>query len=97
MSTKQGNCWHCGHALSDLDFGREARCPGCSKPVHVCRNCRFFQPGRANDCAEPIAAYVAEKDRANFCDYFQPHAAAYRGPGRSQDTLRDAADALFKT
>lgn len=96
MNRIVGNCWHCGQALSELDLGREARCGACGKPVHACRNCRFYQPGRANACLEPIAEAVADKERANFCDYFQPHDGAYHGPGAAQEALRKAAEDLFK-
>ena len=93
--TSVGRCWNCGKALSDYDLGREARCPDCSKPVHSCRNCRFYHPGRSNDCMEPIADFVTDKTGANFCDYFQPHDLAYKGAQAADDGLRDAAEDLF--
>jgi hypothetical protein len=96
MSRIVGNCWHCGQGLTEVDLGREAACSNCGKQVHVCRNCRFYRPGRPNDCMEPIAEAVANKERANFCDYFEPHAGAYRGPGAAQQALRQAAENLFK-
>lgn len=98
MSGNQvGACWHCGQTLSDTDIGREAECPACGKPVHVCRNCRFFAPGRPNDCEEPIADPVRDKTRANFCGYFTPHVAAHRGqPTQDTDVLRQAAEDLFR-
>ena len=95
--TTVGRCWNCGKLLSDYDLGREARCSDCKKPVHSCLNCRFFQPGRSNDCMEPIAAFVTDKINANFCDYFQPHESAYKGAQSSLDDLRNAAENLFKS
>jgi hypothetical protein len=94
----QGNCWHCGRTLSGADYAREKRCPGCAKATHVCRNCQFYRPGRPNDCAEPIAERVVDKDRANFCDYFVPRAHAPRQAldVASTDELRRAAEALFR-
>jgi DNA-directed RNA polymerase subunit RPC12/RpoP len=92
-----GLCWHCGQELGALDLGREARCPKCSKAVHACRNCRFFKPGRSNDCLEPIADFVSDKERANFCDYFTAHVAAYVGEVTDAGALRDAAESLFKS
>ncbi|MBK1631275.1 hypothetical protein CKO31_11100 [Thiohalocapsa halophila] len=92
-----GRCWHCGTELTELDYAREATCPGCRKATHCCRNCRWYAPGRANDCAEPVAEAVTYKDRANFCGYFepsfpQPAAGAQDDP----DALRQAAEDLFK-
>ena len=33
-------------------------------------NCTFYEPGKANACKEPQADYVKEKDRRNYCEYF---------------------------
>lgn len=94
---KSGDCWACGQPLSGADYQRESRCPACQKATHTCRNCRFYRPGVSNDCAEPIAEYVADKTRANFCDYFEPvtHAEA-GGQAPSPDDLFAAAEDLFK-
>jgi len=91
----EGVCWSCGSELRAVDYPREGICASCSKQTHVCRNCKFFEPGRANDCQEPIAEAVHEKDRANFCDYFEPTRLAYR-PKADADALKSAADSLFK-
>lgn len=65
----------CCHACSaDLEFdepvGRSSRCPRCGSDLRCCLNCRFHDISSYNDCAEPMAERVLEKDRANFCDYF---------------------------
>ena len=91
-----GRCWHCNHQLLAVDYAREGRCPGCDRPTHLCRNCRFYQPGRANDCSEPVAEPVLEKARANFCDYFEPHEGAFQGRPEEGEALRAAAEALFR-
>jgi hypothetical protein len=96
MSRRQsGDCWFCGHTLADSDYVREARCPACSRATHCCRNCRFYKPGVSNACVEPIADHVSDKERANFCDYFE----ATRSGGTEQtaaEALKQAADDLFK-
>jgi hypothetical protein len=95
MSTHtEGVCWHCGHTLAAADYTREGECPNCRKQTHVCRNCRFFAPGRSNDCFEPVAEPVNDKQRANFCDYFEPGTDTYRASG-DVDRLKADADALF--
>lgn len=63
------------HACSaDLEFddpiGRSLLCPRCSSDLRCCLNCRFHDISSYNDCAEPMAERVLEKDRANFCDYY---------------------------
>ena len=90
----EGICWSCGAHLGAGDYQREAECPSCRKQTHVCRNCRFFKPGRPNDCEEPIAEPVADKQRANFCDYFEPSSDTYQA-APDADALRAAADKLF--
>jgi len=90
----EGVCWSCGAQLRAVDYAREGACVSCRKQTHVCRNCQFFQPGLANDCQEPIAEAVGDKERANFCDYFEPTKSAYQ-PKADADTLKTAADNLF--
>lgn len=95
MSTgPEGVCWSCGGRLEALDYQREGECPACRKQTHVCRNCRFYSPGRANDCEEPVAEPVTDKQRANFCDYFEPSAKAHQGKA-DEERMRAAADSLF--
>ncbi len=91
---KDGICWHCGHTLSASDYTREGECRHCRHQTHVCRNCRFYAPGRANDCLEPIAEPVSDKQRANFCDYFEPGKDGYQ-PQADGEQLKANADALF--
>ncbi len=92
-----GRCWNCGRALTGLDYGRESYCFGCSKPTRVCRNCRLYAPGRPNDCLEPLAEPEKDKERANFCEHFDPaeRPASSTSAAVPSDLLA-AADALFK-
>ena len=92
----QGNCWNCGQTLGERDFAREAICPGCGKPTHVCRNCRFYKPGAPADCSEPVADPVSDKSRANFCGYFEATAQTAGNASDSSESLRQAAEDLFK-
>ena len=72
-----------------------AVCPRCSAFLHCCRNCDFYAPGLANDCREPRAERVADKEEGNFCDWFRP--AGRERPGTaSPGGARAALDALFK-
>jgi hypothetical protein len=56
--------------------------------------CRFFDPRKANQCAEPVADPVQNKERANFCGYFEPAAGRYQPPTAVADP-RAQLDALF--
>ncbi len=96
-SEASGNCWHCNQPLQALDYRRESTCPACNRYTHVCKNCRFYTPGRHNDCLEPIAEQVTEKERANFCDYFKPaDREAATTTAASAEAQLNAAEDLFK-
>ncbi|MCP4993327.1 MAG: hypothetical protein GY934_06025 [Gammaproteobacteria bacterium] len=91
-----GDCWHCGKALNSADYGRENNCLGCNKPTRVCRNCRWYDTRQSNACEEPMAERVMEKERANYCDYFEPtRQDTVEGGGDQVDLQRQAAEDLF--
>jgi len=65
-------CFNCGRALDITGApGRGDECPGCGAALKCCVNCRFFDPYSYNECSEPQADRVLEKDRANYCEYFE--------------------------
>jgi len=86
------------HALSAGErVGFRDACEACGADLHVCRNCRFHDPSAYNECREPNAERVADRDRANRCDYF----AAAEGTGGaatggSAGDARSRLAALFK-
>ncbi len=57
--------------------------------------CRFYDIGKARACAEPVADEVRDKERANFCGYFEPVSGRYRAPGSAGDEARAALESLF--
>ena len=96
------DCWHCG-AATEVKERVEFRqvCGKCDRPVHVCRNCRFYDPSYHNQCRETQAELVADKERANFCEYFAPpDASGARRAGASGrspvQSTRERLDALFR-
>jgi hypothetical protein len=96
------NCWHCGYQI-DLrlngGIGKKDECPNCEADLHVCRNCRFFDPGSENECSEPIAEWVRDKDRANSCEYLavvETVEMSRRPAASSTVEARKAWDSLFK-
>ncbi|MBI4126207.1 MAG: hypothetical protein HY465_01815 [Deltaproteobacteria bacterium] len=65
-------CCACETDLGTMPFvGRRDECPQCHADLHVCRQCRFFDPAANNQCREPLAELVVDKEKANFCDYFE--------------------------
>lgn len=92
-------CWKCGVSLAalPLPLARGAECPtSCCADLHVCRMCRFYDPAVANACNELLAEPVLDKERANFCDYFQARPDAYTPDATEQaERARAALAALF--
>jgi len=79
-------------------ISRRENCAQCNADLHCCRHCRFFDPGKNNQCAETQAEWVSDKERANFCDYFEPRTTidlVNRTRSGPEDT-RKRFDSLFK-
>ncbi|MDA3955558.1 hypothetical protein [Oceanispirochaeta sp.] len=62
-------CYFCGKESTEKVY-RNSLCSECGKELKICYNCIHFDKASANQCREPQAEKVVEKDRANFCDYF---------------------------
>lgn len=89
-------CFQCQNKIEfveRLSFREE--CSQCRSDAHVCKNCEFYDPKVYHECRETQADYVAEKSRANRCDYFTPGRAGAAAGSKAQDLLA-AAEALFK-
>jgi hypothetical protein len=73
-------CWRCGAELKDaiLPLSRRETCRACNAEQHVCKLCRHYDPRTAGACREERAETVSDKERANFCDYFDPKAGAFQ-------------------
>ncbi len=91
-------CHACDHVI---DVGPSDRigfrdlCDRCGADLHVCLNCQYHDPSAYNECREPQAERVADRDRANRCDYFRP-ASGELASGTEADDPRAALEALFK-
>ena len=74
------SCWKCGADISDVAFpiGRMSKCKKCGADLHVCKLCKYFDKSRSNQCQEPIADAVNDKQRANFCGYFEINENAFQ-------------------
>ncbi|WP_413287484.1 hypothetical protein [Bdellovibrio sp. HCB337] len=96
MNPQALHCFNCNKEIQVGGIvGRRDECPNCRADVHVCKNCEFYDPKAYNECREPQADMVKEKDRANFCDYFSPRRGSSGGVDKAA-ALRAAAEALFK-
>jgi len=91
-------CHACGKAVQAKDkIFRSDTCSDCGRPLRCCKNCLFHDPAASNQCREPQAEWVGDKETANFCDYFRPRengGASAGGTGSAQ--ARKRLEDLFK-
>ncbi len=89
-------CYNCGSELGEKEFGRQDSCEKCGRDTRVCRNCKNYDKTRNNQCREEQAPRQVDKEKSTFCEWFQPGGVSAGAGGPSKDSLRAAADALFK-
>lgn len=95
MSVK---CYICNTELGltpEQDASRSDECPGCFANIRCCRMCYFYDTSSYNECREPTADRIVEKEKANFCDHFKLSSSA-QDLRQKKDELLSAADLLFK-
>ena len=86
-------CAFCGKDLALERVGFRDECPHCDEPLHCCLQCSNYAPGKSNDCAEPQAELVRDKDRNNLCEWYK---FGPRGSARESGLSRDDAEAMLK-
>lgn len=65
------HCYNCGWIWTYTSApGRSDSCPQCHADLRVCLNCARYNERAAQQCTEPRAEPVADKDRANYCEWF---------------------------
>ena len=65
------HCHNCGKKWElDGQPGRSESCHGCNEDLRICLNCVHHDRGVAYQCLERRAEPVTEKNRSNFCEYF---------------------------
>ena len=95
------HCFACAAAI-ELAAGERVgfrdSCEACGVDLHVCRNCAHHDRSAYNECRESSAERVADRDRANRCDYFRPtpSAATAAGAVDTTDNALSDLDRLFK-
>jgi hypothetical protein len=90
-------CYKCEKNLTlsaSQKITRHEECEYCFASLRCCKMCHFYDISSYNDCKEPMANRIIEKEKANFCDYYK-----LKGLGEasaSKEALTNAAHALFK-
>ena len=84
-------CHGCGIDLElGSTIGRRDTCEHCDAELHCCLMCRHYDLRAARQCREPQAEPPRDKDRANFCDFFDLGS----GPAAERDAAADARAAF---
>jgi len=90
-------CYKCKKEFKvDKIIGRKDACPFCQSDLRCCLNCRFYDQCLYNQCREPQADRVLDKDRSNFCDYFNFKDSAEEETKQDVNLARKKLDDLFK-
>jgi hypothetical protein len=90
-------CYKCGAELSlapGQNVSRQEECPKCYANIHCCKMCEFYDTSAYNECREPTADRILEKEKPNFCDYFK--LSGKSSGSNNKDDVMAAANALFK-
>lgn len=56
--------------------------------------CQFYDPKAYNECREPVAERITDKEKANYCDYFK--VGSGKATHDSKENIVKAANSLFK-
>jgi len=91
-------CLACNHEIqlaAGERVGFRDSCERCSADLHTCLQCAFHDPGAHNECRESNAERVADRERANRCDYFSPTAVGKTAADGRDKALGDL-ESLFK-
>ncbi len=90
----------CFNCEKELEFSpgakilRSEECPHCYASIRSCKMCKFYDQKSYNECKEPMAERIVEKEKANYCDYYD--LGGSHDPSTEKNKLLSAADALFK-
>lgn len=87
-------CYHCGEKFNGDKVYRNTTCSKCGRDLRCCFNCKFYEPGSQWDCRESISEGVTDKEKANFCDFFQYIDKDAKSP--SDDKAKKAKADLLK-
>ena len=98
INTKKIRCYKCRHIL-DIEQAtkimRGDECPKCETYLRCGRMCIHYDPSAYNECHEPVAERILDKEKSNFCEYF-----VFNENKSNKEDDRDiklsAANSLFK-
>jgi hypothetical protein len=90
----------CHKCNKDIEFPetskvlRSDECPHCAANIYCCLMCKFYDKSSYNECREPTADRIVDKEKANYCDFYILTGVGNRDD--KQNELFDTAASLFK-
>ena len=93
-------CYNCGEEWVTekrvKEPGVKETCESCGAYLHCCKNCKFYERGAYNQCTNPSAEWVSNKESGNFCGEFVFAKAQNEEDQEPQEeNNHDAFDALL--
>jgi hypothetical protein len=92
------HCHQCGTPWTFREQpGRSETCPVCRIDLRVCLNCTHYDRSAAQQCRERRAEPVLDKDKGNFCEFFDLKSRVWQGASDKsrEDEARAKLKALF--
>ena len=93
------NCHYC---KQDIEVSPKIDCcPSCGSSLHSCFNCEHYDEKTANQCKEPNAELVINKEKENACPFFTLKTKSKvlklnKHEQKPASSLLEEAEALFK-
>lgn len=94
---KNITCYNCKKIIPILgafQVTRTEECPYCGRHLHSCKMCTFYDQKVYNECRESNADRIVDKEKANFCDYFNLSDGLHTE--LAAEELINSANKLFK-
>ncbi len=90
-------CYFCGAEVEIIDrkVGRMDECPSYRRDLHSCMQCRFYDRSYHNQCRENQAQQVADKEKSNFCEFFE-FGRDSGGERKAVDDARKKLEEIFR-
>lgn len=86
-------CWSCGNTWEySPPLARADVCLSCRRDAKVCLNCKFYDRHANRECLESQAELVKDKEKSNFCDWFEARSTS---SNVSKTSLGNPLDELF--
>ena len=97
VEQKRHFCHKCKNELVfEVKMQRRDTCTHCGADLHVCKNCKLYDPNIHNQCREPEAAFIRDREESNFCAHFDFKDSEGPTTDKSVESAKAKLNDLFK-